>query len=146
MKKRRALKPTQQRILESIALGDHGPHNTFELRNLEKGQYVARVGDSHAILSRKGRTLLDQKPLPKRRRVPPLKELKARTRPNKVKCWLWQGRVSNRDGYGIFGAKHTAAHRLAYCATHGYAYEDCPPLRNTCGRRTCINPDHWQPK
>lgn len=62
-------------------------------------------------------------------------------------CWYWLDKP-NSDGYGQFAvASHKApikAHRLAWELTRGTVPHRT--LVNTCGCKTCVNPDHWQPR
>jgi hypothetical protein len=60
--------------------------------------------------------------------------------------WLWKGYVNGR-GYGYFqteGRSSTPepAHRIAW-ALWGRHIPLGHTLRNVCGERACVNPDHW---
>ena len=57
-------------------------------------------------------------------------------------CWLWTG-CTDQHGYGEIanGFDSQSAHRVAYKLVNGYV----PPLlRNDCGNRRCVRPDHWK--
>ena len=64
----------------------------------------------------------------------------------KTGCWHWRGQISN-SGYGRIllkteGGNHMeSAHRASYIAFIGPIPEGMY-VRQTCGNRLCINPDH----
>jgi hypothetical protein len=61
-------------------------------------------------------------------------------------CWIWKHQVSN-SGYGkttladLHGTYTESAHRISYLAFVGPLKRD-DIVRQTCGRRLCVNPDH----
>lgn len=55
-------------------------------------------------------------------------------------CWLWHGGTSG-SGYGQFNGD--TAQRLVWVETRG-PIPDGAVLRNACGLRLCVNPDHWK--
>lgn len=62
--------------------------------------------------------------------------------PDDGACWVWTG-SQNRAGYGVAhaGREKHLAHRLAYQLIAG----PIPAgmfVRHTCGRRSCVRPDH----
>jgi len=64
-------------------------------------------------------------------------------------CWIWTGQVSN-SGYGriMLRDKHGmnnlySAHQASYCAFIGPLDEGLL-VRQTCGNRLCVNPDHLE--
>jgi hypothetical protein len=64
-------------------------------------------------------------------------------------CWLWVRQVSN-SGYGRItlsnqdGTYIESAHRASYRAFTGPLPEH-GMIRQTCGNRLCVNPDHLEP-
>jgi hypothetical protein len=61
-------------------------------------------------------------------------------------CWLWQGHVDKRSGYGKFRmlGRTELAHRAAYLMLKG----EIPQgryLDHLCRVRHCVNPDHLEP-
>ena len=58
-----------------------------------------------------------------------------------AQCLLWTG--PKRLGYGIFSqdGREYLAHRLA--AEEEWGYRPLK-LRNMCGEKSCISPDHWE--
>ena len=59
---------------------------------------------------------------------------------HKTGCRIWR-RSINTNGYGTLGlnGKRALVHRVSF--EHVYGHVDAP-LQHTCGRKTCINPDH----
>ena len=60
-------------------------------------------------------------------------------------CWLWNGGL-NKDGYGRIhvDSEHRLAHRVFYELKVSPLDRD-HQLSNTCGTRSCVNPEHWVP-
>lgn len=64
-------------------------------------------------------------------------------------CWLWIG-ATNKGGYGQFTSRHGGipqyVHRLAYELLRGPIPEGLhlDHLRDVCGHRNCVNPDHLE--
>ncbi|MEO5343627.1 MAG: HNH endonuclease [Gammaproteobacteria bacterium SHHR-1] len=63
-------------------------------------------------------------------------------------CWEWQGQIAN-SGHGRMmisdaqGRRTVSAAQASFIAHH----EELPPgvrVRQTCGNRLCVNPDHLQ--
>jgi hypothetical protein len=63
-------------------------------------------------------------------------------------CWLWRGQISN-SGYGrtMFSAAEgrgmESAHRASYLTFVG-PIPDGTLVRQSCGNRLCINPEHLE--
>lgn len=63
-------------------------------------------------------------------------------------CWLWRGQISN-TGYGRImlsgpqGRSMESAHRASYLAFVG-PIPDRNLVRQTCGNRLCVNPEHLE--
>lgn len=63
-------------------------------------------------------------------------------------CWLWIRQVSN-SGYGRItlsnqdGTYMESAHRASFRAFAGPLPENAM-IRQTCGNRLCVNPDHLE--
>jgi hypothetical protein len=63
-------------------------------------------------------------------------------------CWLWRGQISN-SGYGKImlstanGRAMESAHRASYLAFVG-PIPDGTFIRQSCGNRLCINPEHLE--
>jgi len=63
-------------------------------------------------------------------------------------CWLWRGQVSN-SGYGRImlrnesGNSMESAHRASYAAFIGFIPQSAI-IRQTCGNRLCVNPEHLE--
>jgi hypothetical protein len=60
--------------------------------------------------------------------------------------WFWQGYI-NPNGYGYFQvagrkSKPEPTHRVAWQLA-GRVIPSGHTLRNLCGERSCVNPDHW---
>jgi hypothetical protein len=59
------------------------------------------------------------------------------------RCWHWQG-FTDRFGFGTWtgapGLKRVQAHRYAIVLRDGRVP---PRLRNTCGNKACVRPEHW---
>ena len=63
-------------------------------------------------------------------------------------CWLWRGQISN-SGYGRMmvrqatGNKMESAHRASYAAFVAPIPEGAI-VRQRCGNRLCVNPQHLE--
>lgn len=63
-------------------------------------------------------------------------------------CWLWRGQISN-TGYGRMmvrqacGNKIESAHRASYAAFVA-PIPDGAIVRQRCGNRLCVNPQHLE--
>lgn len=63
-------------------------------------------------------------------------------------CWLWRGQISN-SGFGrvsfrtAAGNRMESAHRASYMTFVG-SLADGEQVRQRCGNRLCINPDHLE--
>lgn len=57
-------------------------------------------------------------------------------------CWNWTGCI-NENGYNIFLYKGAmrGAHRASYLIYKG-VIEENTEIKQTCGNKNCINPDH----
>jgi hypothetical protein len=71
--------------------------------------------------------------------ITPSEQLEKHTR-RTPSCWLWTGHI-NQYGYGRFGRKHFAAHRVAYEVYIG-PIPDGLCVLHTCDVRHCVNPAH----
>jgi hypothetical protein len=75
----------------------------------------------------------------------------------KTECWIWKGETNQctTNGktytYGVF-FRHpnneqrlgkTYAHRFAWALKHRITLREVTPLRRTCNRALCVNPEHW---
>jgi hypothetical protein len=75
--------------------------------------------------------------------------LAAASRTGETGCWEWRGQISNsgygrmqvRDAHGAIGMR--SAHNLSHEAFIGPVPEGMA-VRQTCGNRLCINPDHLE--
>lgn len=58
-------------------------------------------------------------------------------------CWLWEGPLLHKAGYGYIYVAGTRiqTHRLSYLAAHGEIPDGLFVLHK-CDQSTCINPDH----
>ena len=57
-------------------------------------------------------------------------------------CWLWAGHIG-RDGYGVCRrGSIQGAHLVSFYYVRGR--KPVGILRNECGHRDCVNPDHWR--
>ncbi len=62
-------------------------------------------------------------------------------------CWLWQGHINSKNGYGIISigpkgnAKGYRVHRVAWELTHGAIPENLLVCHH-CDVPTCVNPEH----
>jgi hypothetical protein len=64
-------------------------------------------------------------------------------------CYVWQGAQVRVTYARNAHSTHTytltrSAHRVAYAIVHKVNIDHIQ-LRNLCGRKRCINPDHWEP-
>ncbi len=63
-------------------------------------------------------------------------------------CWVWHRQVSN-SGYGKMmvredgATRYVSAHRASYRAFVEPLADD-QVVRQTCGNRLCVNPDHLE--
>lgn len=77
-------------------------------------------------------------------------KLQAKTkRPDDSSCWIWQGQISN-SGYGRVmetqadhSTKMVSAQTASYHAFIG-PVPDGHLVKQRCGQRLCINPDHLE--
>jgi hypothetical protein len=76
---------------------------------------------------------------PERRRLPATVFF-AEGAPNA--CWLWQGTINRRTGYGVHGK--SPAHRVIYELLVGPIPVGLE-LDHTCKVRACVNPVHLEP-
>jgi hypothetical protein len=75
--------------------------------------------------------------------------LAAASRTGESGCWEWTGQISNsgygrlqvRDAHGVIGMQ--SAHNLSYEAFIG-PVPGGMAVRQTCGNRRCINPEHLE--
>ena len=60
-------------------------------------------------------------------------------------CWIWNGSITTDFGYAqmFWEGSPRPAHRIAWQIVHGSMPEG-DFLINTCGLRTCVNPDHYE--
>jgi hypothetical protein len=71
----------------------------------------------------------------------------ARVEKNPSGCWNWIGSMTTDAGYAqmLWEGKPQLAHRIAW----QLQYEEIPHgdfLMNVCGKRACVNPEHWEYK
>lgn len=61
-------------------------------------------------------------------------------------CWEWQGKRLP-TGYGRFSyvGVWLQAHRFAWELVREERIPDGHDLHHTCGKRSCVNPDHLEP-
>jgi hypothetical protein len=74
----------------------------------------------------------------------PEEKLKYNYKVNEKGCWVWQGSVRKKDGYGsinIGQGKTSLVHRLAYTYWKGEIPEGMFVCHH-CDNPPCINPDH----
>lgn len=59
------------------------------------------------------------------------------------KCWIWTGRTSDKDGYGVVhkNGKNIRAHRFSY-ETYVGPIPEGMFVCHRCDTPACINPDH----
>jgi len=63
-------------------------------------------------------------------------------------CWLWRGQISN-SGYGRMMVRQASenkmesAHRASYAAFVA-PIPDGAIIRQSCGNRLCVNPEHLE--
>src|ERR1035437_8211916 len=62
---------------------------------------------------------------------------------NPDECWLWQGSIEQKNGYGRYKhkKKYHKAHRLVYEIYNGPIPEG-NVVRHTCDNPPCVNPKH----
>lgn len=61
-------------------------------------------------------------------------------------CWLWEGHLHKRNGYGNFHVspkKYTLPHRFSY-ELHNGAIQPGLEIDHTCRQRSCVNPNHLE--
>jgi hypothetical protein len=54
-------------------------------------------------------------------------------------CWIWDG-MSDGEGFASFRGRR--AHRVMYEFVHGETLPQSDHIIQSCGNRTCINPEH----
>ena len=59
---------------------------------------------------------------------------------NLLSCWEWQS-MKDRDGYGVYGKKHTRSHRYAWSLVYGPIPEG-KYILHKCDNPACCNPNH----
>jgi hypothetical protein len=71
----------------------------------------------------------------------------ARVNENPNGCWVWNGSVTTDFGYAqmFWEGSPRPAHRIAWQIVYG-SMPDGDFLINTCGLRTCVNPEHYEIK
>ncbi len=86
-------------------------------------------------------------------RARPLAErLLAKIEKTDVGCWLFNGHIDKKSGYGKLSPDRTPdavqtsiwVHRISYAAHKG-AIPFGMELEHTCGVRRCVNPEHLRP-
>ena len=60
-------------------------------------------------------------------------------------CWLWIGSRSTQ-GYGqmCVNKKQVLAHQIGWQLSGRSLCRGKTHLRNKCGNKLCVNPDHWE--
>ena len=58
-------------------------------------------------------------------------------------CWMWKGPQSAGYGVPFIQGRQRLAHRMFYLMHHGVNVEGLR-IKNTCGNRGCVNPDHFK--
>lgn len=60
-------------------------------------------------------------------------------------CWLWKGSRSTQ-GYGqmCVNKKQVLAHQIGWQLMGNSVCRGKTHLRNKCGNKLCVNPDHWE--
>ncbi len=60
-------------------------------------------------------------------------------------CWIWTGSKTTQ-GYGqiVVKNKSLTAHKLGWKLAGNPIVQKGFALRNQCGERLCVNPDHWK--
>ena len=60
-------------------------------------------------------------------------------------CWLWKGSRSTQ-GYGKLrvAGKDLLAHQIGWKLMGKSGCRGKTYLRNKCGNKFCVNPDHWE--
>jgi hypothetical protein len=59
------------------------------------------------------------------------------------KCWLWNSATSNGYAIGTYMEKLDLIHRVTWTMNYGQIPKKSF-LRNECGIRNCVNPEHWR--
>jgi hypothetical protein len=92
----------------------------------------------------KSPSIRKNKPMPKSDGT---KEGKFWARVEKIEggCWNWIGSISTDAGYAqmLWEGSPRPAHRISWQLKYGTMPKG-DLLLNTCGTRTCVNPDHWE--
>lgn len=59
-------------------------------------------------------------------------------------CWIWEGPKFGEGGYGVYRVtgKGRLAHRVAYELETGETIPGDVLLRQSCGNRDCVRPEH----
>lgn len=73
--------------------------------------------------------------------------LRSRCKTSEDDCWIWQGTVHKKTGYGYVRQNQTGAyvvHKVMYILVHGMVPHGLE-LDHTCKNRKCCNPDHLEP-
>ena len=63
-------------------------------------------------------------------------------------CWLWCGQISN-SGYGRMMVRHASGNKMESAHSASYAafvapVSDGAVVRQRCGNRLCVNPEHLE--
>lgn len=60
-------------------------------------------------------------------------------------CWNWIGSLTTNSGYAqmLWEGRPQLGHRIAWQLLHDEVSEEYF-LTNICGKRTCVNPEHWE--
>ena len=62
-------------------------------------------------------------------------------------CWVWNGCISQKDGYGMFryNKKMIHSHRMSYLIEKGHLPIKPLIVRHKCITKSCCNPEHLEP-